>query len=324
MITALGSLVLGLVLLLWSADKFVEGASGVARYAGLSPLLIGILIVGFGTSAPELIVSVTAALNKSTSIAIGNAYGSNIVNIGLILGLTAVIKPVRVGSQVLKKELPILFSITLISFFLIMDCKISRQEAAVLLILFSVLMAWSFFQDKKKGVDNFDTEVKDSLSLTLPDLKQSVFFTVLGLAILIISSKLLVFGAVFLAKKAGISDLVIGLTIIALGTSLPELASSVAAAFKGKHDIALGNIIGSNLFNSLAVTGLAFLVHPSDFPKEVVTRDFIFMIFLTAMVFITGFGFKKPGKINRYEGFFLMCVYLLYLGTLVFFSGLNV
>ncbi|MDY0361268.1 MAG: calcium/sodium antiporter [Desulforegulaceae bacterium] len=318
MFTAISCLVSGLVLLLWSADKFVEGASGVAEYAGLSPLLIGILIVGFGTSAPELIVSVTAALNKSTSIAIGNAYGSNIANIGLILGITALIKPVRVGSQVLKKELPILFSITLFSFLLIFDFKISRVEALFLLILFSILMWWSFFQDKKKGLDNFDTEVKDSLSLKTLSLKKSVFFTITGLLLLIVSSRLLVFGAVFLAKKAGISDLLIGLTIIALGTSLPELASSVAAAFKGKHDIALGNIIGSNLFNTLAVTGLAFFVYPSDFPGEVLSRDFVFMLFLTAMIFITGFGFKRQGRINRFEGFLLLCIYFIYIGYLIF------
>jgi cation:H+ antiporter len=318
MFTAIACLVSGLVLLLWSADKFVEGASGVAEYAGLSPLLIGILIVGFGTSAPELIVSVTAALNKSTSIAIGNAYGSNIANIGLILGITALIKPVKVGSQVLKKELPILFSITLFSFLLIFDFKISRVEALFLLILFSILMWWSFFQDKKKGLDNFDTEVKDSLSLKKLSLKKSVFFTITGLLLLIVSSRLLVFGAVFLAKKAGISDLLIGLTIIALGTSLPELASSVAAAFKGKHDIALGNIIGSNLFNTLAVTGLAFFVYPSDFPGEVLSRDFVFMLFLTAMIFITGFGFKRQGRINRFEGFLLLCIYFIYIGYLIF------
>lgn len=318
MLTALAALFFGLVILLWSADKFVEGASGIAEYAGLSPLLIGMLIVGFGTSAPELIVSVTAALNKSTSIAIGNAFGSNIVNIGLILGITALIKPVRVSSNVLKKELPILLAVTGFSYLLIFDSKISRLEAFVLLLLFFLLMGWSLLQDKKNGKDNLDAEVKESLGSRKPGLWVSVFYTAAGLLLLIASSRMLVYGAVFLAQKAGVSDLVIGLTIIALGTSLPELASSAAAAFKGKHDIALGNIIGSNLFNTLAVTGLAFSVYPSDFPVEVVRRDFMFMLFLTAMVFVTGYGFGRQGRINRFEGIFLIGVYLVYLWILIF------
>jgi cation:H+ antiporter len=282
----------------------VEGASGIAEYAGLSPLLIGMVIVGFGTSAPEMIVSFTAALNKSTSIAIGNAYGSNIVNIGLILGITALIKPVRVNSGVLKKELPILFAVTAFSYLLIFDNSISRPEAFGLLSFFIFLMWWSVSQDKK---------------LKKMSLKKAFFYTITGLLLLIGSSRLLVYGAVFMAEKAGVSDLVIGLTIIALGTSLPELASSAAAAFKGKHDIALGNIIGSNLFNTLAVTGIAFSVHPSDFPAEVAGRDFMFMLFLTLMVFATGFGFKNQGRINRLEGGFLLGVYFFYLYSLVFF-----
>ncbi|MDY0131930.1 MAG: calcium/sodium antiporter [Desulforegulaceae bacterium] len=317
MITALAALFLGLILLLWGADKFVEGASGVAEYLGVSPFLIGILIVGFGTSAPELVVSFTAALNKSTSIAIGNAYGSNIVNIGLILGITALIKPVKVRAGVLKKEIPILFAITCFSYLLIADSRISRIEGFILLILFFVLMGWSVFQDRKKRRNNFDLEIKESLELVKVSLKSSVFYTIIGLLLLVVSSKLLVFGAVFFAKKAGISELVIGLTIIALGTSLPELASSSAAAFKGKNDIALGNIIGSNLFNTLAVTGLAFSVYPSSFPKVLVSRDFMFMLFLTAMIFVTGFGFKKQGEINRIKGSFLIGVYILYLSILV-------
>jgi cation:H+ antiporter len=319
MFTAAAALLTGLVILLWSADKFVEGASGIAEYAGLSPLLIGMVIVGFGTSAPEMIVSFTAALNKSTSIAIGNAYGSNIVNIGLILGITALIKPVRVNSGVLKKELPILFAVTAFSYLLIFDNSISRTEAFGLLSFFIFLMWWSVSQDKKIKADNLDLEVKEVMKLKKMSLKKAFFYTITGLLLLIGSSRLLVYGAVFMAEKAGVSDLVIGLTIIALGTSLPELASSAAAAFKGKHDIALGNIIGSNLFNTLAVTGIAFSVHPSDFPAEVAGRDFMFMLFLTLMVFATGFGFKNQGRINRLEGGFLLGVYFFYLYSLVFF-----
>ena len=318
MLLAAAALLGGLVLLLVSADKFVEGASVTAEYWGMSPLLIGMIVIGFGTSAPEMIVSATAAIKGTPEIAIGNAYGSNITNIGLILGLTAFFKPINVGSGILKKELPILTIVTLISFFCIYDYFAGRAEGFILIVLFFLLMFWSFREDSKKDRDNFSDEIKNHLEDSGISIKRALFFLFSGLFFLVLSSRILVWGAVFIARKTGVSDLVIGLTIIATGTSLPELASSIAAIRNGKHDLALGNIIGSNLFNTLAVTGIAFTIHPVAVPEEVVKRDFPMMLFLTAMVFVTGFGIGGKGRINRIEGVFFLAAYIFYLAYLIY------
>jgi cation:H+ antiporter len=318
MFSAVVAVIVGLAVLLWSADKFVEGASAAADYAGVSPLLIGMLIVGFGTSAPEFVVSVSAALNGNPSIAIGNAYGSNIVNIALILGLTALIKPIRVKSGILKKELPILTGITLISFYFIYDLNIKRYESALILGLFIIIVVWGIIEDRKNSADNLNKEMEEKLESNNLSLFKALFFLTAGLVLLIASSKVLVWGALVITQKTGISDLMAGLTIVAIGTSLPELASSLAAIKRGSHDIALGNVIGSNMFNTLGVTGTAFLIHPSAISKDVIIRDFPVMFFLTIMVFVVGFGFKNQGRINRFEGFFLLSVYILYLLLLIY------
>ncbi|AEY02281.1 Ca2+/Na+ antiporter [Oceanimonas sp. GK1] len=317
MLMSVAAILLGLGVLVWSADRFVDGASATARYAGMPPLLIGMVIVGFGTSAPEIVVSIISALEGNPGLALGNAYGSNIANIGLILGVTALISPIAVHSQVLRKELPILLLITLLSLSLLWNGWLARPDAVMLLVVFVLLMAWSIGQGLKDGSDSMAADEVKELDENRMTLKQALFWLVAGLVLLIISSRFLVWGAVNVAQAFGVSDLIIGLTIVAVGTSLPELASSIAAIRKNEHDLALGNVIGSNLFNTLAVVGLAGIIHPLEVAPEVISRDFMVMIVLTLSLFVLGFGFRgRQGRINRFEGAFLLAVYLAYTGWL--------
>ena len=318
MLLAVVALLAGLALLVWSADKFVDGAAATAKYAGMPPLLIGMLVVGFGTSAPEMVVSAMAASDGNPALALGNAYGSNITNIALILGLVALISPIAVSSQVLRKELPILLGVTLFAGWQLFDHQLSLLDAWCLLGVFLLLMIWSVWQGMRNPGDpmavEMNTELASAQSMTL---KQSISWLLLGLVLLILASRLLVYGAVFIAQSLGVSDLVIGLTVVAVGTSLPELASSLIAIKKGEHDIALGNIIGSNLFNTLAVVGIAAAIQPMTVDAEVLTRDWTLMAVLTAALLVLGFGYKKQGRINRFEGALLLAVFIGYTGYLL-------
>ncbi|MFP4362542.1 MAG: calcium/sodium antiporter [Spirochaetia bacterium] len=319
MILSILSLVFGLILLVWSADRFIDGAAVTARHFGMSPLLIGMVIVGFGTSAPEMVVSAISALEGDPGIALGNAYGSNISNIAFILGVTALISPIFVDSKILKKELPILTLVTVLSVFLIWDRGISRLDAFILLVVFFGFFGWSIRQGIKHRDDSWDSEMEKELGVQKMGIKLAVFWLILGSILLVVSSRMLVWGAVFIAQSLGVSNLIIGLTIVALGTSLPELASSVAAAIKGEHDIALGNVIGSNMFNTLAVVGIAGSIQPMAVEQAVLSRDMLVMGGLTLSLFIIGFGFnKKNGVINRFEEAFLLAVYLGYTGYLLY------
>lgn len=306
------AIVFGLILLVWSADRFVEGAACVARHFGMPPLLIGMVIVGFGTSAPEMVVSAISAAQGNPGIALGNAYGSNITNIALILGVTALISPIAVHSQVLRKELPILAGMTVLAAWQLWDGSITRFEAVVLLLVFAGLMGWTIWQGLRQRVDPLGAEIEQELSAQSMPINRAFFWLAAGLLLLIASSRMLVWGSVEIAHLLGVSDLIIGLTIVAIGTSLPELASSVIAARKGEHDIALGNIIGSNLFNTLAVVGIAGAIHPLTVGPEVFSRDLMVMGGLTLSLFLLGWGFRGPGRINRWEGGGLLCVYLGY------------
>jgi cation:H+ antiporter len=313
MILPLLAVLFGLIVLVISSDRFVDGAAATARYFGMPSLLIGMVIVGFGTSAPELVVSVLAAMQGSSGIAIGNAYGSNIANIALILGLTALLNPVQVSSKILRKELPILTFVTLLSVGLLLDLEFSSFDAAVLLLLLALLMVWTIFNGLKKEPDALADDVDQAVPRPLT-LKKSLLFLVFGLLFLILSSRILVWGAVEIAQLFGVSDLVIGLTIVAVGTSLPELASSILAAKKGEHDIAMGNVIGSNLFNSTAVVGVAGAIKPFTIDGLVLRRDMLVMTLLTISLFIIGYGFRKnrQGRVNRFEGTGLLIVYAIY------------
>jgi cation:H+ antiporter len=306
------AVIFGLALLVWSADRFVEGSASTARHFGMPPLLIGMVIVGFGTSAPEMVVSALAASQGNPGIALGNAYGSNISNIALILGVTALISPIAVHSQVLRKELPILTLVTVLAAWQLRDGAITRFDAVVLLAVFGGLMAWTVWQGLRKKEDALGSDVAQELDVRAMPLRRAVLWLVVGLLLLIVSSRLLVWGVVEIARGFGVSDLIIGLTIVAVGTSLPELASSIIATRKGEHDIALGNVIGSNLFNTLAVVGIAGAIHPMAVGPEVFSRDMLVMAALTLSLFVIGYGFRGSGRINRLEGAALLACYLGY------------
>ena len=317
MLIASLAILAGLALLVWSADRFVEGSAAAAGHFGMPPLLIGMVVVGFGTSAPEMVVSALAASQGNPGLALGNAYGSNITNIALILGITALLAPIAVHSQVMRKELPILTLITLAAAWLLFDGDLSRADADILLAMFAGLLGWSIWSGMKKPEDAMAAEVDAELKAHAMPIRKAVFWLVVGLILLIVSSRILVWGAVDLATGFGVSDLVIGLTIVAIGTSLPELASSVIAARKGEHDLALGNILGSNLFNTLAVVGIAGMISPMAVASDVLTRDIPVMIALTVALFVLGYGFRGPGRINRVEGAGLLAAFVGYTAYLL-------
>ncbi|WP_029069408.1 calcium/sodium antiporter [Jonesia quinghaiensis] len=319
MALAVIAVVAGLALLVWSAERFVEGAAATAKHVNVPSLLIGMVIVGFGTSAPEIVVSAFAAAGGNPGLALGNAFGSNITNIALILGITALISPIAVRSKVLRSELPLLVGVTALAAWLLRDGELSTRDAVVLLVAFAAVMAWSIWRGLRKGEDSLgSTTDADLVSHPMP-LKRSVMWLIVGLLLLVVSSRALVWGAVEIAQAAGLSDLFIGLTIVALGTSLPELASSVIAARKGEHEIALGNVLGSNLFNTLAVVGIAGAIRPITADPEVLSRDLPVMAALTLSLFVVGYGFRRGrgGRINRFEGGLLVVAYLVYMTYLV-------
>lgn len=316
MLLAILAILGGLVVLVWSADRFVDGAASTARYAGMPPLLIGMVVVGFGTSAPEMVVSALAALDGNPDLALGNAYGSNITNIALILGLVAMLSPIAVQSQVLKKELPVLVAVTLLSGALLLDGELTRLDAVILLVVFAFLMGWTIVQGLRQRGDIVGNDINQDLDSQPMSLKWAIFWLVFGLVLLVLSSRVLVWGAVNIAHHLGVSDLVIGLTIVAIGTSLPELASSIVAVRKNEHDLALGNVIGSNLFNTLTVVGIAAAIKPMKVDPEVLHRDWLVMMVLTVLLLVMGYGFKRQGRINRVEGAVLLLIYLGYSGYL--------
>lgn len=318
MILAIVAVVVGLAVLVWSADKFVDGAVGIAEYCGMSTLLIGMVIVGFGTSAPELTVSAISASQGNPELALGNAYGSNIANIALILGATALISPILMQRSVIRGDLPILIAVSILSIVLVWDGSVVRWNGVLLLVVFALVMGYSIWRELKKAKAEASNSVEDEADGKQASLGKSILWLVLGLVLLVASSRALVWGAVVIARTLGVSDLLIGLTIVAIGTSLPELASSIAAARKGENDLALGNIIGSNLFNTLAVVGLAATISPMDEIEKAVTyRDMPLMTALTVALIVLGFRRKGDGRLNRIAGAILLAVYVGYLALLV-------
>lgn len=318
MLLAVLAILLGFIVLVWSADRFVDGAASTASLAGMPALLIGMVIVGFGTSAPEMVVSAMASIDGNPELALGNAIGSNIVNTSLVLGATALISPIVVHSKVVRKELPLVLGIGLIVGYFLWDFSLTRPESSVLILGLVGLIGWSIFSALRSQGDTFETEIEKELEVQKMSLSQSIFWLVFGLTLLIISSKVLVWGAVYIAQALGISDLVIGLTIVALGTSLPELAASIIAARKSEHDIALGNIVGSNMFNLLAVIGIAGVISPiPDITKELMVRDWPTMMAMMTALMLMAIGFRGHGRINRWEGFVLLFSFFAYNAYLI-------
>ncbi len=316
-----GALLLGFIGLIWSADRFVDGSAAIARNLGVSPLIVGLTIVSLGTSAPEILVSVNAAFSGAGELAIGNALGSNLANVGLVLGVTALFGTLPVQKNVLLHELPILLGVTIVAGWFLSDGRLGRTESAILLGLLLPIL-WYLVWVKRK------TQAPEALLAgnELPQLSQraALLRFIVGLAVLVLSARILVWGATALAGYAGVSPLVIGLTVVAVGTSLPELAASVMSAMRGHHDIALGNVIGSNIFNLLAVMSIPSLIHPLNLDANVFYRDYLAMAGITLLLALTLLMSLRrvqaghtPG-INRWHGgLFLLCYtfYYYYLFT---------
>jgi len=314
------ALAAGFALLVWGADRFVHGAAATARNLGLSPLIIGLTIVGVGTSAPEILVSTMAALQGNPSLAVGNAVGSNIANIALVLGATALISPLRVKSETLSREYPMMFAVMLLTLVLMLDDYLSRLDGFILLAALAVMLYWMISLGlRKHRRDPMEAEYEKEIPIGMPT-SRALVWTVLGLLVLLGASRLLVWAAVNIAHAFGVSDLVIGLTVVAIGTSLPELAASIVSALKKQPDIAIGNIIGSNIFNLLAVIGLPTVLAPHALDPAVLARDMPAMIGVSIALFAMAYGFRGQGCINRIEGGLLVLSYVAYL-TLIYFNN---
>ena len=318
MLLATSAIVVGFIVLVWGADRFVMGAAALAHNLGVSPLLIGLTIVSFGTSAPEILVSAMAAFGGTPSLAIGNAVGSNIANIGLILGVTALIAPLLFQSHVLLREYPILLAVSAGVYLLMIDGQLSFLDGLIMLAALAVTLTLLVrigiarsASDPMSG--EYEAEIRADLSTFA-----AVMWFLAGLALLLVSSRMLVWGAVEIATAMGVSDLVIGLTIVAIGTSLPELAASVMSALKDEPDIAVGNVIGSNIYNLLAVLCIPGLVSAPAISDEVLSRDLPVMLGLTLVLFLMGRGRNGDGHINRIEGSILLLCFVGYQGWLYF------
>ncbi len=312
MLVAAIQLVAGFLLLVWGADRLVAGASAFARNMGVSPMIIGLTIIGFGTSAPELVVSAVATLRGNPGLAVGNAIGSNIANMGLVLGATALIYPLRMESTVLKREYPVLLLIMLVCFFMALNGQYSTLEGWMLLASLLFVVIWIIRIGLHRPLsdplaEEFDAEIpKDTPT------KVAVFWLLVGLIVLPVSSTFLVDGSITIARYLHVSDTVIGLTIVALGTSLPELATAITAALHKEDDLAIGNIIGSNIFNLLGVLGIAAVIQPVDILPIILARDFPAMFLITGALYLMASDFRGPGRIGRRSGSVLLLMFTGY------------
>ncbi|MEE8236542.1 MAG: calcium/sodium antiporter [Gammaproteobacteria bacterium] len=309
----------GFILLLVGADRFVGGAGATARNLGVPPLLIGLTIVGFATSAPEILVSVTAAVQGLPNLAIGNALGSNIANIGLVLGVSALVKPIYLSNSVtLRREMPLLLAVPIFTaiFFYTGD-YLSKLDGLIMLAGLGVFLYWMARLGLRAArsdpmATEFDAEIRSDMRTSV-----AVAWLIVGFILLVAGSNLLVLGAGNLARALGVSHLFIGITIVAVGTSLPELAVTATCAFKGEAELALGNIIGSNIFNLLAVVGLAVIIHPVALDAEVLYLHFPVMIVFTVALFFMAYNKQGESRIRRQEGFVLLLAFVAYYGLLV-------
>ncbi len=305
----------GFALLVWAADRFVMGAAGLARTLGVSPLIIGLVIVGFGTSAPEMLVGGISAWQGNPGIAVGNALGSNITNIGLVLGVTVLVMPLTVHSGVLRREFPLLLVIMAFVLVLLWDRELSFIDGLLLLAGMGGFIYWMIHighRERKQQPDPLEEEYAEEI----PELgiAPALLWLVVGLIGLLVGARLVVWGSVAIAQALGVSDLVIGLTIVAIGTSLPELAASIASALKNEHDIAIGNVIGSNMFNLLGVLGIPAVIQPAVLEAEVLTRDYVAMAALTLALFFLSHGMKGDhATLGRFSGGLMLGGYVAYL-----------
>ncbi len=310
----------GFIALVWGADRFVEGSAATARNLGVSPLIIGLTVVAFGTSAPEMLVSSFAAWAGNGGLAVGNAIGSNITNVALVLGVSAIVAPLSVHSKILSRELPLLVFTMLLTLSLMLDRHLGRIDGVILIAGLVVLLGWMIGEGVRERQGGGESDaLSDEFAEEIPEgmsMGRSIFWLVLGLFVLLGAARLVVYGASEVARYFGVSDLVIGLTVVALGTSLPELAASVVSAMKNEHDIAIGNVVGSNMFNLLGVLALPGLIRPSDVGPDVLTRDFPVMIGVTLLLWLKARGFYKKSQLTRFNGGVLVLIYAIYIGWL--------
>lgn len=302
----------GLALLIWGADRFVHGASASARNLGVPPLLIGLTIVAFATSAPEILVSIVASLRGEPGLAFGNAIGSNIANIGLVLGLTAMVKPIELVSATLRREMPALLAVSLLTVSLFLDTHVSFIDGLVMLTGLVIVMIWlarlgmrSSAQDPLR--EDFEAEIPKDVSMTA-----AITWLLVGLGVLLIGANLLVEGAIEVAQILGVSEVIIGITLVAVGTSLPELAVSLVSVLKGEHGLAIGNIVGSNIFNMLAVIGVAAVIAPSSVAPSVLSLHMFVMVAFTLVLFAMTYDYDGKSELSRVEGFALFAAYMAY------------
>ncbi len=305
-------MICGLVLLVWGADRFVHGAAASARNMGIAPLLIGLTVVAFATSAPEILVSVVASLRGEPTLAIGNAIGSNIVNIGLVLGMTALIKPIKLESATLRREMPALLAVSLLTVSLFLDTHLSRIDGIVMLTGLVIVMIWLARLGSRSAANDpikrdYEAEIPTDVSM-----KMAITWTVVGLVTLLIGAEWLVTGAIGIAQNLGVSEVVIGITIVALGTSLPELTVSIVSALKGEYGLAIGNIVGSNIFNLLAVIGIAATIEPAALAPSVLSLHIFVMVAFTLVLFAMTYDYDGKAKLSRMEGIALLIAYVAY------------
>lgn len=305
-------ILVGIGLLVFSADRFTAGAAAIAEHLNVSKIVIGLTVVAIGSSAPEMFVSATAALSDSSGIAIGNALGSNIVNIAVVLGLTIILKPLEVHSKIVNRELPLLVIVTLASGLFMLNAHLSRIEGILMLLALAGYLFWltTIALKQRKG-DQLVEEIVQELPESMP-LGRAIIWTIVGLGLLTASADMLVTGAAALARMLGVSDLVIGLTVIAIGTSLPEMAASIAAAAKKEHEMLIGNIVGSNIFNLLGVIGLSATLSPQALNHHVIHRDLPSMLVITLVLYGICHKTDKASQLNRWHGTLLLLTYVAY------------
>ena len=313
----IGAIVAGLTLLIWGADRFVLGASAGARNLGVAPLLIGLTIVAFATSAPEILVAVVAALRGEPGLAFGNAIGSNIVNIGLVLGVTALVRPIPLESATLRREMPALLAVSLLTVSLFLDTRLSRPDGIVMLTGLIIVMNWL----ARLGIRSSATDpIKMDYEAEIPDnvsMKAAIMWLAIGLGALLIGAEWLVSGSIGIAQSLGVSEIVIGITIVAFGTSLPELAVSLVSVLKGEYGLAIGNIIGSNIFNLLAVIGVAATIQPAAVAPSVLSLHIFVMVAFTLVLFAMTYDYDGKAKLSRLEGAALLIAYIAYISYVV-------
>jgi len=310
-------IVAGLVLLIWGADRFVHGAAAIARNLGIAPLLIGLTVVAFATSAPEIMVSVNAALRGEPDLAIGNAIGSNIANIGLVLGSVAMIKPIELTSATLRREMPALLAVSLLTVSLFLDSYLSRIDGLVLLTGLVIVMVWLARLGMRSSASDpmqadYEAEIPKHVSMRI-----AVFWLSVGLVMLLGGAELLVDGAIEVARELGVSEIVIGVTVIAFGTSVPELTVSMVSALRGEYGLAIGNIVGSNIFNLLAVIGVAAAIQPAALAPSVLSLHIFVMVAFTLVLFAMTYDYDGKGAVNRLEGIALLVAYFAYISYVI-------